>query len=164
MPGSYGEGMAAIEVSHPPDLVMRVMNPVLRRVLPTPLGRALSEFMILDFTGRKSGRHFSIPVSAHHLDGHLYAVQEAQWKYNFRDGADARVSHNGRTTTMHGLLITEPAVVADLVERLASGYGVKKAQRMMGMAFTGDRLPTPAEWLEAVGRLKVSAIKLTPTP
>ena len=154
--------MAAIEVSHPPDVVMRVMNPVLRAILRTPLGRAASEFMILDFTGRKSGRHFSIPVSAHHLDGDLYAVLEAQWKYNFRDGADARVSHGGRTTTMHGVLITEQAAVADLVQRLASGYGAKKAQRMMGMAFADDRLPTPAEWLDAVDRLRISAIKLTP--
>lgn len=154
--------MAAIEVSHPPEAMLKTVNVILRRVLGTPLGRALSEFMVLDFTGRKSGRHFSIPVSAHRLDGDLYAVLEAQWKYNFRDGADARVSHGGRTTEMHGVLMTDRAAVADLAQRLASGYGAKKAQRMMGMTFTGDRVPSREEWLEAVDRLKISAIKLAP--
>ncbi|WP_163719787.1 hypothetical protein [Mycolicibacterium psychrotolerans] len=154
--------MAAIEVSHPPEAMLKTVNIILRRVLRTPLGRPLSEFMVLDFTGRKSGRHFSIPVSAHRLDGDLYAVLEAQWKYNFRDGADARVSHGGRTTTMHGVLLTDTAAVADVVHRLASGYGAKKAQRMMGMNFTGDAVPTRAEWVEAVDRLKIAAIKLTP--
>ncbi len=154
--------MAAIEVSHPPDVVLKTVNVVLRRILRTPLGRPLSEFMILDFTGRKSGRHFSIPVSAHHLDGDLYAVLEAQWKYNFRDGADAQVSHGGRTTTMHGVLLTDRATVADVVHRLTSGYGAQKAQRMMGLTFGGDRVPTLEEWLEAVDRLKIAAIKLTP--
>ncbi|KRE25753.1 hypothetical protein ASG82_19370 [Mycobacterium sp. Soil538] len=154
--------MAAIEVSHPPEVMLKTVNVILRRVLRTPLGRPLSEFMVLDFTGRKSGRHFSIPVSAHQHDGDLYAVLEAQWKYNFRDGADAQVSHGGNTTTMRGVLLTDTAAVADVVHRLASGYGAKKAQRMMGMKFTGDGVPTREEWVEAVDRLKIAAIKLTP--
>ncbi len=32
----------------------------------------------------------------------LHVVLETQWKYNFRDGADAQVSHRGKTRTMHG--------------------------------------------------------------
>lgn len=162
MPESYGEGMAAIDVSHPPDVVLRTINPILRRVLQTPLGGRISEFMLVRFTGRKTGRQFAIPVSAHHLDGDLYSVLEAQWKHNFRDGADAEVSYGGKTTRMRGVLITDKAVVADIVHRLASGYGAKKAQRMMGMKFDGGRVPTRQEWDEAVDRLKISAIKLTP--
>ena len=162
MPESYGEQMAAIEVSHPPEVMLKTVNVILRRVLGTPLGRPLSEFMMLEFTGRKSGRRFSIPVSAHRLDGDLYAVLEAQWKYNFRDGADAKVSHGGRTTTMHGVLLTDRDTVADVVHRLTSGYGAKKAQRMMGMKFPDGRAPSREEWAKAVDRLKIAAIKLTP--
>ncbi len=154
--------MAAIEVSHPPDLALRTINPILRRALQTPLGGRLTEFMLVRFTGRKSGKRFAVPVSAHHLDGHLYVVLEAQWKHNFRDGADAQVSYRGKTSTMHGVLITEKAVVADIVDRLATGYGARKAQRTMGMKFDGDRVPTRQEWDDAVERLKISAIKLTP--
>lgn len=153
---------AAIDVAHPPEILLQVINPVLRRVLRTPLGGRIAEFMLVDFTGRKSGRRFSVPVSAHHLDGVLYVVLEAQWKYNFRDGADAQVYHLGKKTAMHGRLITEPDSVVDIVQRLSQSYGLKKAQRTMGMKFRDDRVPTVAEWEEAVPRLKIAAIELTP--
>ncbi|MDZ4236016.1 MAG: hypothetical protein U1C73_20160 [Dietzia sp.] len=152
---------AAIDAAHPPEVLLRVLNPILRRALRTPLGGPLSEFMLVDFTGRKSGRRFSVPVSAHHLDGDLYAVLEAQWKYNFRDGADAEVYHRGKKSVMRGELITDAPVVVDIVHRLAQSYGAKKAQRSMGMTFRDDQVPSLAEWEEAVPRLKIAAIKLT---
>jgi len=156
------EQSAAIEIAHPPEVLLRVFNPVLRRVLRTPLGGRLTEFMLISFTGRKTGRRFSVPVSAHHLDGDLYVVLEAQWKYNFRDGADAEVDHRGKKATMHGQLITEPPVVVDIAHRLADSYGAKRAQRSMGLKFRDDRVPTASEWDQAVDRLGVAAIKLTP--
>lgn len=156
------EQSAAIDIAHPPEILLRVVNPVLRRVLRTPLGGRIAEFMLVDFTGRKSGRRFSVPVSAHHLDGVRYVVLEAQWKYNFRDGADAQVCHLGTKTAMRGRLITEPGAVVDIVCRLSESYGPKKAQRTMGMKFRDDRVPTVAEWEEAVPRLKIAAIELTP--
>jgi hypothetical protein len=154
--------MPTIDVGHPPELLLKVVNPALRTALKTPLGAALKQFMVLEFTGRKSGRKFSIPVSAHHLDGDLYAILEAQWKYNFRDGANAEVTTGGKTTRMHGELITDTATVADIAHRVAQNYGVKKAQMSMGMKFEGDTVPSLAEFTEAAGRLKIAAIRLTP--
>ncbi len=154
--------MAAIEAVHPPDAVLKTINPILRRALPTPVGALIGDFMLLRLTGRKSGRHYAIPVSAHQLDGNLYAVMEAQWKHNFRGGADVQVSHRGRTSTMRGVLLTDAGEVADIVHRLATAYGPKKAQRMMGMKFSSDRVPSREEWVEAVARIAISAISLTP--
>lgn len=151
----------AVDAAHPPDTMLSVVNPALRVALRTPLGRILGDFMLVSFTGRKSGKHYSTPVSAHQLDGALYVVLEAKWKYNFRDGADAQVSHRGHTQTMRGELLTDRAAVAEICERVATSYGAKKAQRQMGMTFAGDRLPTVAEWEEAVDRLHIAAIKLT---
>ncbi|MGW0159883.1 hypothetical protein ACWDUN_11220 [Mycobacterium sp. NPDC003323] len=152
---------AAIDVAHPPELMLKIVNPTLGLALKTPLGRFAGDFMLVEFTGRKSGRRYSTPVSAHRLDGDLYAVLEAQWKFNFSGGAEAVVYVDGTKSTRHGELIGEPAAVAALVERIATGYGPKKAQRQMGMTFPGDRLPTIAEWEEAVARLKIAAIKLS---
>jgi len=70
-----------VEIAHPPQALLRVLNHALR----TPLGPALKDFMAVSFTGRKTGRHFSVPVSAHHVDGQLYVILNAGWKYNFRD-------------------------------------------------------------------------------
>jgi hypothetical protein len=156
------EQSAAIDIAHPPELLLKAFNPVLKQLLRTPLGGRMSEFMLVSFTGRKSGRQFSIPVSAHELDGALYVVLEAQWKYNFRDGADAEVWHRGKKSAMHGQLITDRPTVVDIVHRVAQGYGAKRAQRSMGMKFRDNQIPTLAEWEEAAGRLKIAAIKLTP--
>lgn len=155
------EDRSAVDVAHPPQLLLNVVNRVLKIALKTPLGGVVGDFMLVAFTGRKTGKRYATPVSAHALDGALYVVLEAQWKYNFRDGADAQVSYRGKTSTMRGELITEPATVADIADRIARTYSPKKAQRQMGMAFRGGAYPTLAEWEESVRRMKIAAIKLT---
>jgi hypothetical protein len=152
---------AAVEAAHPPEMLLRIMNPVLKVALKTPLGALMGDFMLVAFTGRKSGKRYATPVSAHALDGVLHVVLEPQWKYNFRDGADAQVSHRGKTRTMHGELITEPATVAGIADRIARSYSPKKAQRQLGLTFRDGTYPTLAEWEESVRRLKIAAIKLT---
>ena len=156
------EQSAAVIPSHPPEAIMKLMNPVLRYLLPTPLaGPARKQFMVLNFTGRKSGRQFSIPVSAHDLDGQLYALAGAPWKVNFRGGGPAQVLYDGKTRAMRGELIEDGAVVADLFRRCALGYGVKKAQRMMGLKFRDPRMPTLEEFRQAVDENKLVAIRFT---
>ena len=61
--------------------------------------------MVLSFTGRKTGRPFTIPVSAHLIDNDLYALTGAAWKQNFRGGAPAQVVYDGKSTAMRGELI-----------------------------------------------------------
>ncbi|MEH3130672.1 MAG: hypothetical protein PGN27_12020 [Mycolicibacterium neoaurum] len=151
----------AVDAAHPPELLLRIINPTLKFALRTPLGGLIGDFMLVSFTGRKTGRRYATPVSAHHLDGVLYVLLEAQWKYNFRDGADAQVSYRGKTTTMRGELISDPAAVAALAERIATSYGPKKAQRQMGLVFADDRLPTVAQWEKAARDVKLAAIKLS---
>ncbi len=70
--------------------------------------------MVLSFTGRKSGREFTIPVSAHVVDNDLYALTGAVWKQNFSGGATARIVFDGKTATMRGELIRDRATVSDL--------------------------------------------------
>jgi hypothetical protein len=153
---------ATIEMSHPPQLLLNTVNPVLRTALRVPaLGSKLKDFMVVEFTGRKSGRRFAVPVSAHRLDGDLYVILEAGWKHNFTDGAPAEVTHGGKKTPMQGLLIKDPVAVADIVHRVATGYGAKKAQRSMGLKFGTDTVPSLEEFLEATNRLKIAAIRLT---
>lgn len=151
----------AIDVAHPPEALLRVFNPTLRVLLGTPLGAAMKDFMVVSFTGRKSGKRYAVPVSAHHLDGQLYVLLEAAWKHNFRDGAPAQVVHAGKTRTMQGQLITDPAVVADVAHRVASAYGPKKAQRSMGMKFRDGTVPSVEQFAEATKTIGLSAIKLT---
>jgi hypothetical protein len=153
----------AIDVGHPPSAVLRLVNPALRFLLGTPLaGPARKQLMVLSFTGRKTGRRYSIPLSAHLIDHDLYALTGAPWKQNFRNGAPAEVVYDGKTTAMRGELIRDRAVVSDLFQRCAESYGVQRAQRMMGLKFREQRIPTLDEFGEAVDRLHLAAVRLTP--
>lgn len=155
----------AVDTGHPPSALLRLVNPVLGILLRTPLaGSARKQLMVLSFTGRKTGREFSIPLSAHVIDGDLYALTGAAWKQNFRGGAPARVVYDGRTTAMRGELIRDRDVVSDLFLRCAQAYGARRAQRMMGLKFRDDRVPAREEFAEAVDRLKLAAVRLTPAP
>lgn len=157
------EQLPAVTISHPPEKLLRAMNPAVKFLLGTPLGGgARRQMMVLNFTGRKSGRRFSVPVSAHRLDDKLYALASAGWTANFRDGANADVLWDGKTTTMRGELIRDPATVADLSHRAAESYGAKKAQRMMGLKFRDNRVPTLEEFVEAAQREGMRAVRFTP--
>ncbi|MBX7432599.1 hypothetical protein JDV09_10860 [Mycobacterium sp. Y57] len=153
---------ATIEISHPPEAVLRALNTVLRRALRTPLGAPIGDFMVVGFTGRKTGRRYAVPVSAHRLDGDFYALLNAGWKANFRGGAVADVTYRGKTAPMQGTLISDPAAVGEIAERVATAYGPKKAQRQMGLRFPGAGVPSVAEFTEAAGRLGLVAVKLAP--
>lgn len=152
----------AVALSHPPAALMRVVNPLLAVLLRTPLaGPMRKQMMVVKVTGRKTGRQYTIPLSAHFVDGTLYALTTAKWKYNFRDGAPAEVMYDGGTATMHGELITDPDIVADLSFRCAQSYGVRRAQSMLGLKFRDHRIPSLQEFTEAVGRDHHVAIRLT---
>jgi hypothetical protein len=156
------EQSSAVEIAHPPQALLKVVNPALNLALRSPLGSAMKDFMVVSFTGRKTGRAFSVPVSAHRIDGDLYVILNAGWKYNFKDGAPAEVRHAGKTAKMRGQLVTDPATVAQLAVRAATSYGAKKAQRSMGMKFRGNAIPTVDQFTTAANKYGIAAIRLTP--
>ena len=152
-----------ISISHPPEAFLRVVNPIMKLLLRTPFAvPARNQLMVVNFTGRKSGRPYSLVVTAHLLDGILYALTGATWKANFRDGAPAQVLHAGKTTTMRGELITDTAHVADLYARCVESYGVKRAERAIGLGFRDHQMPTRDQFGEAVEELDLRAIRFTP--
>jgi hypothetical protein len=153
-----------ITKSHPPKAFLRlVVNPILARLLRTPFaGAARHQFMVVDFTGRKSGRAYSLVLTAHLIDGILYALTGATWKANFRGGAPAQVLHDGKPAAMRGELITDTAHAAGLYARCAEFYGVKRAERVMGIGFRDHQMPTHDQFAEAVEQLGLRAIRFAP--
>lgn len=156
------EQSPAVTAAHPPDALLKVMNPAVKFLLGTPFAGPLGkQMMVMNFKGRKSGRPLSVVVSAHQVDNALYALANAGWTANFTDGADATVRHAGKTTAMRGELIRDPATVADLAHRAATAYGAKTAQRMMGLKFRDGTVPSVEEFTEAAQREKLRAVKFT---
>lgn len=85
----------------------------MRWLLRSPAGGPMRrQFMVRRFTSRKTGRRYDIPVTAHRLDGELYALTDARWRANFRGGADVEVTLGGHVTRMRGQLLDDPETVA----------------------------------------------------
>ena len=78
--------------------VLRLANPVVRRLLASPFHRLLSErLLVLTYRGHRSGRSFSIPLRYAELaDGRLVAaaVRPASklWWRSFRSSRDAVIT------------------------------------------------------------------------
>lgn len=77
----------AVWVQTPPRRVLRVVNPIIGRLLISPLASRLPPAMaVLEFTGRRSGRRFSVPVGVHEVRADLVVFSEAGWRANFAGG------------------------------------------------------------------------------
>lgn len=97
--------------AEPPQwMVQHVVNPLVRRVVPSPLGRRVP-VALLRFPGRRTGRRYEVPVGVHEVGGTLVVFTEAGWAANFAGGAAAELVRGGRRTAVHGVLVREPAQV-----------------------------------------------------
>jgi hypothetical protein len=155
--------MDAVEVAHPPAVVVRVLNRVLLALVRTPLGRPVTRaVLVLRFTGRKTGRRYAIPVTAHRAEGSLMALTSAPWRVNFRGGRDVDVTFEGSTTPMRGVLVEYARTVAETYRRRIEELGVQQAQRQLGIKINVPRVPTLDELVAAVERQHLSIIWLKP--
>ncbi len=157
-----GQSATTVEPAHPPGAMMRAANPVMRALLRSPAGGPMRrQFMVLRFYGRKTGRRYDIPVVAHRLDGELYALTDALWRQNFRGGADVKVTLDGHVARMRGQLVDDPEEVAPMYARAIDHFGVKRAQRMLGLKIHTPGTPATEALAEAARRYHLSAIRLT---
>ena len=62
---------------------------------------------------------------------------------------------------MRGQLLDDPAAVAPLYARAIDHFGVKRAQRMLGLKIHTPGTPATEVLAEAVRRYHLSAIRLT---
>lgn len=127
---------------HPPARVMRfVVNPVTKLLTRTPLGRRLSNVVVLSFVGRRSGRRYSIPVVAHDVDGSVVVFTDAGWAANFRGGAAVSLRRGGPSFATTGTVIDDPVESANLLRAALTCEG----PRALGLAIDDGYDPTADE-------------------
>lgn len=90
----------------PPQAVLRAMNVVMRPLLASPLGRRMRGVMLLEFSGRRTGRTIKVPVNFHLVDGVPMAFTDAPWRHNFEGGAPVTVTHRCRRHRTVGTLVS----------------------------------------------------------
>jgi len=142
------------------DRMTRIGNTFIRPLLHSRLGRKIHDLALLSFTGRKSGRRYTVPVAYHELDGDGVITTARAWRANLRGGADVKVVHDGVSIPMRAELIEEPREVARIYGALLRRVGVGRAKLSIGLEVTGDRIPTDVELEEAIaGRRAVVMLR-----
>jgi len=145
-------------------LYNRIVNPVVRPVLRSPLHGLLSRaLMLLTFRGRRSGRSYTIPVQ-YAREGDtviLYAgrASEKTWWQNLVGGAEVTLRIKGRD------LEGNAAAVTDDHEAIADGLRIwlrrfPSGGRRLGVARGPDGAPDPQALARAAERIVIVRIHL----
>ncbi|MEY2420918.1 MAG: hypothetical protein QOI95_985 [Acidimicrobiaceae bacterium] len=117
---------AIVSDARPPIALIRVLNPIMRTMLRTPLGWIVRPFALLEFRGRHSGRRFQVPVGWHDVDGETVVFTPASWRNNFDGELRVIVRYRGRTHRLTGSLVTDPEAVAATLRSLSNGSSLRK--------------------------------------
>ena len=142
--------------------MLRVVNPMMRFLMRTPLGGGLRNgIVLLKFAGRKTGRRYEVLITQHRLDGELVVLTGARWSLNFRGGRDAEWEHQNRTESGRGVLVEEPQAVGEIYHRVISELGPKMASRRTPLKVTVPRVPTADELAEFARTHALFAVRLS---
>jgi len=77
--------------------VSPMLNKTMKLLLRSPLHRVISKYLLLiTFTGRKSGKTYTTPVSYAQEDGQVTIFTHANWWKNLRGGAPVSLRLRGR--------------------------------------------------------------------
>jgi hypothetical protein len=109
----------------PRGLMRRLINPVVRWIAHSPAGRWTGDLLVLEFSGRRSGRRLSVPVLGRRYGTSLYALTDATWALNFSGGATVRVASRGSRWTATGVLVTDQAEAAAVLRTAIATSGAR---------------------------------------
>ena len=152
-----------VEGAEPPEKLAKLVNPIVKALLLSPLHRLVSKhLMLLTFTGRKTGRTYNVVVGRHEVVGHLVVTTGTtgrRWRLNFRGGVPVVVTMEGRARHGWGELVEDPEEVARVHEFLLERVGPKNARRL-GLKVNVDRIPTRDELKTILSGRGVISIEL----
>ncbi len=151
----------AVERVTPPLALMKLTNPVMRRLLASPLHALASrQLLLLHFAGRRTGRRYTVPTGYHDLDGVLSVLTNSGWRVNFRGGADIEVTLRGQRRPARAILVEDPDTVAAAYHGVIDRLGWRAAQRRLGIRINIGRPPTRDELVNAVRESGLSIVRL----
>ncbi|MFJ9630103.1 hypothetical protein ACIRU8_20570 [Streptomyces sp. NPDC101175] len=135
------------------------MRDLLSRPEPGPLAERLA---LLHFTGRRTGRAYTVPAGMHGLGDEMVVATGSAWRWNFRDGADGSLTWRGRISPVRFTLVTDAEHTARAYWELYERYG-EAAPRRLGISVRGGGTPGLVEFRTAVARHGLSLVTVVPT-
>ena len=103
-----------------PGTRQRYVDAVMRRLLRSPLhGLVSKKIMLLEVTGRRSGRRYTIPIAyGRRGDDVLMGASKATWLHNLTPDRTVAVTVRGRRHDMYPELVTDEDSVAELYQHI----------------------------------------------
>ncbi|PAZ16613.1 hypothetical protein CLM62_06625 [Streptomyces sp. SA15] len=130
------------------------MRELLSRPAPGPMAERLA---LLHFTGRRSGRPYTVPAGVHTLGGALVVATGSGWRHNFAGGAEGALTWRGQRRPVRFALVADTERTARGYLELYRRYG-EAAPRRLGIAVRGEGTPGLGEFREAVARHGLSLV------
>ena len=154
------ETRPALERVHPPDALLRAVNPLMRRLI----GRGIvgKHLLVLHYTGHKSGRRFDVPAGFLMIDGVVCVLTNSAWRHNFAGGRDIEVTLHGDRRPARAVLVDDPDLVAEVYQGLFQELGARQARRRLGIRLNVDRDPTRQDIRDLVVRSGLSIVQIEP--
>jgi deazaflavin-dependent oxidoreductase (nitroreductase family) len=97
-------------------MMLNIVNPVMKAILRSPLhGLVSSGMMLLSFTGRKSGKQFTTPVSYVYQGDDLLVIslEERKWWRNMQGGAPVKLRLQGEDVAATATAYTDDDTVRE---------------------------------------------------
>jgi hypothetical protein len=145
------------ERRRPPVLMNRVMSTILR----SPLHGMLSkEMMLISFTGRKSGKRFTTPVTMLPDGDGVKFFTGSPWYKNLVGGAPVSLHIAGRERSGSASVIDDPATVLGETKAFLQERGLKSAFRI-GLSLDPQRPPSEEELIGLLSGRVLIKIRLS---
>ena len=126
-----------------PIWVFKVMNPIMKGLLRSPLHRLLSgTLMLVAYKGRKTGKLYTIPIGYFVWgQGELISFSSARWWINLRSSPSVALLLKGHRVQAIPTVIEQREVVIDTLDEFIKRLGSQAARRLP-IGLPRDREPT----------------------
>ncbi len=128
-----------------PTSVPPIVNKTMKLMLRSPLHGLVSKtILLITFTGRKSGKTYTTPVSYSQFGDQVYVFTHATWWKNLRSGTPVTLRIRGRElqSLAEPVAADKQAIAAGLIEHLRK---VPSDAPFYGVTFDDHRNPSAEE-------------------
>jgi deazaflavin-dependent oxidoreductase (nitroreductase family) len=124
-------------------LFIRVQNPFMKWLLRSPLHGAVSGmYLLITFTGRKSGKVYTTPVQ-YHRDGDRILVitsRAYKWWKNLEGGASVRLRLRGQEQTARAETTLDENVIREMLRQIYPGQPDARYDSLMANGLVGVQI------------------------
>lgn len=140
--------------------IMNTFNAIMKGILRSPLhGMVSKSILLISFTGRKSGKTYTTPISYSTQGEYIVLVTNGNWWKNLRDGAPVNVRLRGQDRNGFAEAIADDkAAITEGVQRHLEQ--IPGDAKYYGVSLDANRKPNPEQAARAAQKLIMIRIRL----